>query len=328
MLQSDFLEVIKQGRIEAISTVINQELQPKKIIAKVKLNDSCLQIILESSQAPEQKAAVAIITKIMIHLEITFINTVKLYGRKTGDKFLAWRQEIEILSSNISQLEKNSSQSSTSKIEATPEKVSQFPAQLPSKTNHLKTNRDLQKTVIMGTFIASGMICASVVVGFFLSKSTQLSPKSPLVQQSLVPEHSSNPSIPQLQASEETVQNQNISGKWVGVLSQSAGGVASKYKYEMLLSQNGQSVEGITREEIVENPQIYGVIRVRGSTSGNVFRFEDVGVVETSIPGSIWCIKNGTLQYTFSGGVESLSGAWKGRDNCPPGEIYLEKQAN
>lgn len=326
MPQPDLVELAKQGNVDAISSLIHYDLYLKGIIAKVKLNDGCLQVIMESSQVPEEQASVDFIIKMMLNLKITSIKTVKIYGRKTGDKLPAWSQELENKDiSNNFELENNNLQLSDSRIKDIPKNISHFNTQVPSQTSYLKTNQgDWQKTVIMGSLIVGGVIGAFVIVCFSLIRFPLLSPASPFVSKpSLVPSLN-----PQIQVLEPAIQNKDISGKWVGILSQSIGNTVIKYKYNMFLSQNEQDVEGNTKIEMVENPQTYGVIQVRGTTSGKLFRFEDVGVVETNTPGFTWCIKTGSLQYTFSGGIESLSGAWKGLGACPSGEIYLEKQAN
>lgn len=332
MPQSNFLELAKQGNIDAISALINCFMQPKGIIAKAKLNEGCLQVMLESNQVPDEKVSVDFISKTMSGLGGD-IKKVKIYGRKTGDRFPAWTQEFENNSISKSfHSETNTSQSSASKLRDMSGNVKHSGTQVQNKINPPKKNQeDWQKTVIVGSLIVGGMIGTSIVIGLFLSRPQQPSLTSqsssvPLItQQTPVSEPLANP---QTQVSQQAIEDQNINGIWVGTISQSIDGSTILYNYRMLFSQNGQNVQGATRIEITGSPQYYGVIQLRGKISGNVLRFEDVGVVETNPPGFVWCIKTGSLQYTFSGGVESLKGTWQGRGGCPPGEIYLEKQAN
>jgi aryl-alcohol dehydrogenase-like predicted oxidoreductase len=65
MTQPNLLEVAKQGDAQAIASVINYLLKPKNITAKVILKDSCLQVMLESVQVPEQESSVTFIIKVI-----------------------------------------------------------------------------------------------------------------------------------------------------------------------------------------------------------------------------------------------------------------------
>jgi DNA-directed RNA polymerase subunit RPC12/RpoP len=97
MTQANILELAKQGDVKAIAALMNRQLQPKGITAKVALNDSCLQIMLESAQVPDQQALVKWVRKSIAGLGATSIERVKIYGRQTGEEFPAWSQEFEIV---------------------------------------------------------------------------------------------------------------------------------------------------------------------------------------------------------------------------------------
>lgn len=59
MAQQNDLELAKQGNPHAIAALMNRQLQPKGITAKATLKDGCLQIMLESTQVPDQQALVS-----------------------------------------------------------------------------------------------------------------------------------------------------------------------------------------------------------------------------------------------------------------------------
>lgn len=80
MTQTNILELAKQGDAKAIAALINRQLQPKGITAKVALNDSCLQLMLASAQVPDQQDLVAWVRKSIIGLGATSIERVKIYG--------------------------------------------------------------------------------------------------------------------------------------------------------------------------------------------------------------------------------------------------------
>lgn len=70
MTQANILELAKQGDVKAIATLLNRQLQTKGITAKVAMNDSCLQIMLESAQVPNQQTLFAWVRKSIIGWEL------------------------------------------------------------------------------------------------------------------------------------------------------------------------------------------------------------------------------------------------------------------
>jgi len=71
--QPNLLKSDKQGNANAIATLMNCQLQPQGITAKAALKDSCLEIMLESTQVPTQQALVAFVHKGITSLEVTSI---------------------------------------------------------------------------------------------------------------------------------------------------------------------------------------------------------------------------------------------------------------
>ena len=86
MTQTNILELAKQGDAKAIAALMNRQLQPKGIITKVAMNDSCLQILLESAEVPDQQALVTFICKGITGLGAELIEKVKIYGLQAGDR--------------------------------------------------------------------------------------------------------------------------------------------------------------------------------------------------------------------------------------------------
>jgi hypothetical protein len=97
MTQTNILELAKQGDVKAIAALMNRQLQPKGITAKVALKDGCLQIMLESVEVPDQQALVTFICKGITGLGAELIEKVKIYGLQTGEEFPAWSQEVEVV---------------------------------------------------------------------------------------------------------------------------------------------------------------------------------------------------------------------------------------
>ena len=90
MSKVNIVELAKQGNPKAIAALISRKLQPKGITVKVAVKDSCLHIILESAEVPEQKVLMPMMCKGIIGLGIEGVEQVKIYGRCTGETSPAW----------------------------------------------------------------------------------------------------------------------------------------------------------------------------------------------------------------------------------------------
>ena len=102
--QPNLLELAKQGNAQAIATLMNRQLQPKGITTKAALKEGCLQIILESAQAPNQQALVVFIRKGITNLGAEPINKVKVYGRQIGEEFPAFIEEFSVVAQTVQNL--------------------------------------------------------------------------------------------------------------------------------------------------------------------------------------------------------------------------------
>ncbi|MEH2067642.1 MAG: hypothetical protein V7K47_05630 [Nostoc sp.] len=116
MTQPNLLELAKQGDTQAIASVTNYLLQPKGITAKVLFKDGCLQIMLESSQVPEQESSVTLIRKLIIKLDISSIKSIKICGKKLGETSAAWIDYFNLTLEN-NEIKKHSSVSEATKQE-------------------------------------------------------------------------------------------------------------------------------------------------------------------------------------------------------------------
>lgn len=94
--QPNLLELAKQGNPKAIATLMNRQLQTKGITAKVVLKNSCLQVLLESAQVPNQQTLVAFVRKGITSLGCESIQSVRVYGRQIGEEVPDWSQEFEL----------------------------------------------------------------------------------------------------------------------------------------------------------------------------------------------------------------------------------------
>ncbi|MEH2239910.1 hypothetical protein [Nostoc sp.] len=96
MTQPNILKLAKQGDTQAIASLMNRHLHPKGITAKVAFKDTCLEVMLESAQVPNQQILVAFVRKGLTALGAASVERVKVYGQQTDKKFSAWSQEFDL----------------------------------------------------------------------------------------------------------------------------------------------------------------------------------------------------------------------------------------
>lgn len=94
-MDKNSIELAKQGDLEAIATLIGNNLEQVRI-AVYELNDSCLKLILEADRIPDRQKLVPLIYKTITSLETNLITKITLYGQKTGESFPNWNQELII----------------------------------------------------------------------------------------------------------------------------------------------------------------------------------------------------------------------------------------
>ncbi len=90
------LALAKQGDANAIAVLINNSLKEKRIVGKVTRKEDCLQIILESSEVPNQELLVSSIRKGLTSLAPDSINHVKIYARQSEDSHVAWSEKFSL----------------------------------------------------------------------------------------------------------------------------------------------------------------------------------------------------------------------------------------
>jgi hypothetical protein len=89
-------ELARKGQPEAIAAVVNHAIQSQGITAKAVLKDGSLLLLLESATVPDPTALVPFIKNGLTELGIQSVPTLKIYGRKHGDRLPAWQEEIDI----------------------------------------------------------------------------------------------------------------------------------------------------------------------------------------------------------------------------------------
>jgi hypothetical protein len=90
-------QAAKQGNPQAIAILLNRQLQPKGITAKISVKASCLQIMLEAATVPNQKGLVTALKKWIDTLAIDSIQGVQIYAKRTGEDIPAWNDSFEMV---------------------------------------------------------------------------------------------------------------------------------------------------------------------------------------------------------------------------------------
>lgn len=96
MTQRNVLELAKQGNANAIAHVISYVLKNKGITAKALLKDSCLLVMLESTQEPDRESSVISVRTAMRQLGVQSIRSVKIYGKVISQDSAAWTKVLHL----------------------------------------------------------------------------------------------------------------------------------------------------------------------------------------------------------------------------------------
>jgi RsiW-degrading membrane proteinase PrsW (M82 family) len=93
-VQTDLLKLAQQGDSSALAHLLNQELQPRGVAAKVLLRDKCLKILLSSERPLDQKAFVQLVQQQVDSWQIKSVALVKIYAQQLGEGIPAWSEEF------------------------------------------------------------------------------------------------------------------------------------------------------------------------------------------------------------------------------------------
>ena len=88
----------QEGDPEAIAFLINQVIAKKGITAIAKRKENWLHIVLVSDEVPEKDACIRFIKDGMTRLQAKSINSVRVYGRKSGHKWPSWTEALDLAS--------------------------------------------------------------------------------------------------------------------------------------------------------------------------------------------------------------------------------------
>lgn len=94
MHPQELLAHAQQGNPKVIAAILNHALKPRGIVAQVARRETCLYVLLQAIAIPPEAESIALVSTLLHQLEAKPIETVAIHGQRTGDKSVAWRQEI------------------------------------------------------------------------------------------------------------------------------------------------------------------------------------------------------------------------------------------
>lgn len=94
--QTSIVAQAKQGDAKAIAILLNHKLQPKGITVKASVKNSCLHVMLEAAKTPTQQPLVEFLRKSFAGISSETWDSVRVYGRKTGEEIPDWVEDFAI----------------------------------------------------------------------------------------------------------------------------------------------------------------------------------------------------------------------------------------
>ncbi len=176
MAPPTLLQLAQQGDPQAIAALLNRQLQPQGVTAKVAVRKDGLHVLLESAnQAPDRKKFVDTIRTQLSKWEPAEIERVKVYGRQVGEKETAWSQEFGLEFGAYSMMFASQSR------DESPSPAANVPENAPPHTPANKPPVKRQQVLLLLT----GAIAACALVGtaaFFASQFISKSGNKPVPQ--------------------------------------------------------------------------------------------------------------------------------------------------
>ena len=90
------LQLAKSGDSQAIAGLLAKKLHPYGITVKIKFQSARLELLLESSPAPDQRRSITLILGELMRLQIPEIESVRLFARERGTSSIAWTQTLDL----------------------------------------------------------------------------------------------------------------------------------------------------------------------------------------------------------------------------------------
>ncbi len=131
-----------------------------------------------------------------------------------------------------------------------------------------------------------------------------------------------------LLASYSSIGQDNLTGLWLGKITQEEGGFAPDYTFEIYITQKGNKIKG---RSYVYVDEIYASFDISGEVNNEIYlELKDSEILDNKVnDGMEWCLKKYQLVFKVKKGILSLEGFWQGKTSfstCIPGKVLLKKQ--
>lgn len=93
--QQKIIELAKQGNPKAIASIVNQEVKPTGVSTIAGWKGQFLHIILESDEVPNEQSFAPFVEEKIISLKSDSLKNVKIHGRQSGNKSVAWTKVVQ-----------------------------------------------------------------------------------------------------------------------------------------------------------------------------------------------------------------------------------------
>jgi hypothetical protein len=98
MTSSAVIRLAQEGDAQAITMLINQQLNSRGITAQSAVQGDCLHILLEAPKTPPQEILVQYLREALLRLSADSIQSAQIYGRPQGEETPAWVEAVSLQS--------------------------------------------------------------------------------------------------------------------------------------------------------------------------------------------------------------------------------------
>lgn len=183
MTQQNILAAAKQGNPQAISALINRQLQPQGITAKAKLIEGCLQILVESATMPPQNEIVPYVVKGVRGLQVAAIKALVISGRRSGEDLPDWTERVDLEVAEVSIVQQESNLLQTTRQDADQVKCPNCAStQIMAAKKGFEVGKAAAGAVLFGGIgLAGGMIGANKIILSCLRCGHRWEPSQPAI---------------------------------------------------------------------------------------------------------------------------------------------------
>lgn len=96
MASQDILERAREGDPRVIAAMLNRVLSPLGVRTQAARRDRTLHIVCSSEAVPDAHRMTAVVRKLADELKMRSVEEIRLYGQKSGEESVAWKQNLAV----------------------------------------------------------------------------------------------------------------------------------------------------------------------------------------------------------------------------------------